>query len=153
MPFGYLEFSRAIGREPCPIMRARAAAGGGGGGRPAPAPVPGPGRARVLVLVLVLGLGLGSLPGLVLFESGLKGMGRYPNQTRSAPPTDPLRCQVSNRSANRCQTSWTANGCEPVGLPTDANLLDCQRLRTCWTAKGCSLSFGFEPVGPSWSAI
>ena len=39
MPFGYLEFSRAIGRDVCPparvCVRARAAAGGGGG-RPAP---------------------------------------------------------------------------------------------------------------------
>ena len=77
MPFGYLEFSRAIGREPCPIMRARAAAGGGG--RPAPAPGSGPGPG--------LGLGLGSLPGLVLFESGLKGMGR----TRSDPLRYPIR--------------------------------------------------------------
>ena len=55
MPFGYLEFSRAIGRELCPHVRARAAAGGGG--RPA-----GSGS----------GSGLGSLPGLVLFESGLQ---------------------------------------------------------------------------------
>ena len=106
--------------------------------RPAPAPVPGSGSGP--------GPGLGSLPGLVLFESGLKGMGRYPNQTRSAPPTDPLCCQVSNRSANRCQTSWTANGCEPVGLPTVANLLDCQQLRqrlrtSQLTAKGC------KPIG------
>ena len=74
MPFGYLEFSRAIGREPCPIMRARA----GGGGQ---------------------------------------------------------------YLTNRCQTSWTAKGCEPVGLSTVANLLDCQRVQTSWTAKGC------EPVG------
>ena len=33
MPFGYLEFSRAIGRKPCPQMRAR---GGGGGSGPGP---------------------------------------------------------------------------------------------------------------------
>ena len=107
MPFGYLEFSRAIGREPCPIMRARAAAGGGGGGRPVPVP--------------------GSLPGLVLFESGLKGMGRYPNQTRSAV---------------RFRTDLPT-GVRPVGRPMVANLLDCQRLqpfvwvRTCWPLLEC----------------
>ena len=39
MPFGYLEFSRAIGRKPCPHMRACAAAGAG-------RPVPGRARAR-----------------------------------------------------------------------------------------------------------
>ena len=59
VPFGYLEFSRAFGRKPCPHMRARAA----GGGRPVPGPGPG------------LGLGSGSLPGSVLFEPGLTGMG------------------------------------------------------------------------------
>ena len=31
VPFGYLEFSRAIGRKPCPHMRKRAAAGGADG--------------------------------------------------------------------------------------------------------------------------
>ena len=45
----------------------------GGGGRPAPAPVPGSG----------LGAGAGSLPGSVLFEPGLTGMG-YAEHTRSA---------------------------------------------------------------------
>ena len=47
MPFGYLEFSRAIGRELCPHMRARAAAGGGSGRRWRRA------RARVWVWVRV----------------------------------------------------------------------------------------------------
>ena len=75
VPFGYLEFSRAIGREPCPIMCARTAAGGGGGGRP----VPGRARARARDS----GPGSGSLPGLVLFEPGLTGMG-YAEHTRSA---------------------------------------------------------------------
>ena len=50
MPFGYLEFSRAIGRDLCPHMRARAAAGGGG--RPAGAGA-GPGRARAWAWVRV----------------------------------------------------------------------------------------------------
>ena len=72
MPFGYLEFSRAIGRELCPHMHARAAAGCGGGSRPA-----GTGA----------GPGPGSLPGLVLFESDLTGMGC--EHTRSTP--DPNR--------------------------------------------------------------
>ena len=74
MPFGYLEFSRAIGRKPCPHMRTRspplaAAAGGrpvqvpGSGSGSGSGPGPGP------------GLGSGSLPGLVLFEPGLTGMG------------------------------------------------------------------------------
>ena len=58
---------------------ARAAAGCDGGDRPADAGAgpgsgsgPGPG----------LGLGAGSLPGLVLFEPGLTGMG-YAEHTRS----------------------------------------------------------------------
>ena len=62
MPFRYLEFSRAIEREPCPHMRAPALVPGSGSG-------PGPGP--------------GSLPGLVLFELGLMGMG-YAEHTRSA---------------------------------------------------------------------
>ena len=66
MPFGYLEFSRAKRRELCPhmqaCMRTRAAAGGGGGGGHGSGSGSGSG----------LSLGSGSLPGLVLFESGLK---------------------------------------------------------------------------------
>ena len=57
------------------------------------------------------GPGLGcsdSLPGQVLFELGLTGMG-YAKHTRSAirtaPPTDPLRYPDPNRSANSCRTS------------------------------------------------
>jgi len=56
VPFGYLEFSRAIRGKSRP--RARAAAGPGSGS------------------------GSGSLPGPVLFEPGLTGMGyreTYPN--------------------------------------------------------------------------
>ena len=65
---------------------------------------------------LGLGSGSGSLPGLVLCELGLTGMG-YAEHTRSAirirtaPPTDPLRYPDPNRSANGCRGSWTANGC------------------------------------------
>ena len=55
MPFGYLEFSRAIRGKPCPHVRARVA---GCGGRPAGA---------------ASGSGSGSLPGPVLFEPGLTG--------------------------------------------------------------------------------
>ena len=110
MPFGYLEFSRAKRRDLCPHVRAPplAAAGrrsGSGSGS-------GSG----------LGLGLGSLPGLVLFESGPKG---------PLPPTvaNLLDCQrLRTRPA-------PANGCVPVGLPTVANQpVDCQRLQTNWTA-------------------
>ena len=68
VPFRYLEFSHAIGRKPCPHMRTRvlplAAA-------PVPGACSGPGP------------GSGSLPGLVLFEPGLTGMG-YAEHTRSA---------------------------------------------------------------------
>ena len=64
MPFGYLEFSRAKRRE----LRTCARAGAGGAG-------PG----RVGDLGLGLGLSSGSLPGLVLFESGLKGYGNLLN--------------------------------------------------------------------------
>ena len=78
MPFGYLEFLCAIGRKPCPHMRARAAAGGAGAG-------PGSG----------LALGSGSLPGPVLFEPGLMGIGysgshplRHPDPNRISATTD-----------------------------------------------------------------
>ena len=105
-------------------MRARAAAGG------RPAPVPGLGLAWFFL-----------------------------NQVPRAPSCQQLR------------TCWTAKGCEPDPLlPTVAYLLDCQRLRTSQLtakgcepieqptvmtvgSKGCNLSFGFEPVGPSWKAI
>ena len=46
------------------------------------------------------GLSLGSLPGLVLFESGLKGMGR----TRS----DPLRIQTARPPTGVCERIRTA---------------------------------------------
>ena len=62
MPFGYLEFSRAIGRIPCPHMRTHAPALAAAAGRPGSSPGPG------------LGSGSGSLPGPVLFETGLTGM-------------------------------------------------------------------------------
>ena len=79
MPFGYLEFSRAIRGEPYPHMRVRR-------GRP----------------VLVPNSGSGSLPGPVLFESGLTGMG-YAEHARSA-----IRIQTAQR--NCCQhtaaNSW-----------------------------------------------
>ena len=75
MPFGYLEFSRAIGRDLCPparvCVRARAAAGGGAGA------AAGVGAGA--------GLGSGSLPGLVLFESGLAGMDCKHTRTGPAP--------------------------------------------------------------------
>ena len=64
MPFGYLEFSRAIGRNHARTCarrrwrRRRRPAGAGAG--------PGSGSGSGL------GLGSGSLPGLVLFELGLR---------------------------------------------------------------------------------
>ena len=58
-------------------MRARAAAGGGGG---RPAPVPG------------LGSGSGSLPGLVLFEPGLTGMGYRGSYPLRHPDPNPNQC-------------------------------------------------------------
>ena len=103
MPFGYLEFSRAIGREPCPLMRA-----------------PPAGRCRCRA-GLGSGSGSGSLPGLILFESGLRvwvASIRSTTRTRPAPLS----------GSERLRTSWTANGCEPVGLPKVANQLDGQRL-------------------------
>ena len=63
MPFGYLEFSRAIGRKPCSHMRTYAGAGAG------------PGTGSGTGSGSGLGLGAGSLPSLVLFELGLMGMG------------------------------------------------------------------------------
>ena len=108
MPFGYLEFSRAIGRDLCPCMRARRR------WRRRPA-----GRRLGLGLGLGLGSGSGSLPGLVLFESGLRVWVasiplRYPNRTRSAIlirtdlPTDPLQV-CWNANSYDC---WTANSCD-----------------------------------------
>ena len=87
MPFGYLEFSRAIGRKPC----ARADAGG-----PPAGSGTGTGTGS--------GPGSGSLPGLVLFESGLTGMGCEHTRSaiRTAPPPDPLRYPDPNRPANGC---------------------------------------------------
>ena len=80
------------------------------------------------------GSGFGSLPGLVLFESGLTGLGyehtRSAIQIRIAPPTDPLR------------VSWTANSCDCWVKPL-------QRFRP----NRCNFSLGSGPVGPSWSAI
>ena len=121
MPFGYLEFSRAIGRDLCPpahvCMRARAAAGGGGrpagagagaGTGPGSGSGPGPG----------LGLGSGSLPGLIFFESGLAGMDC--KHTRSATRTGsaPLRIQSA-----RQQTAPRLLGCQQL------RLLGCQQTR------------------------
>ena len=108
VPFGYLEFSRAKRRELCTYIRTCAHARRRWRRRPA-------GRCRSRSRSRA---GLGSLPGLVLFESG---------------PKDPLLLQ----------TCWIANGCAPVGLPTVAHLLDNQRLRNrplrvnscdCWAA-------------------
>ena len=135
MPFGYLEFSRAKRRELCTYVRAPPLAAAAAAGRPEPEPGSG----------LGLGLGLGSLPGLVLFESGFKGMGRYPNQTRSAvrfrtdPPT------VANQlDSQRVRTSWQTKGCEPVGRPKVANQLAGQRVQPL---------VGFRPEGPFLNAI
>ena len=83
---------------------ARAAAGGG---RPGPGP----------------GLGLGSLPGLVLFESGLAGKDCKHTRTGSNPP--------ANRPLRVC---WAANR------------------HDCWVER-VQPFIGFEPVGPSWKAI
>ena len=72
VPFGYLEFSRAIGRIPCPHMRTHApplAVAASAGARPGSGPGPG--------------LGAGALPVPVLFDPGLTGMG-YADPTRSA---------------------------------------------------------------------
>ena len=136
MPFGYLEFSRAIGREPCPLMRAPPLAAAAG------RPVPGLGSGPVLIS----GSGSGSLPGLVLFESGLTGMG-YAKHTRSAiqirtgPPTDPPRYPDPNRSSwttNSCDCSnWTANSCNCWVEPL-------QRFRP----NRCNLSLGSDPLAP-----
>ena len=89
----------------------------------------------------VPGSGSGSLPGLVLFESGLTGMGC--EHTRSAIRTAPLRYPDPNRSAN---------GPAPLQL-------DSQQLR--WLGRTIAtvqteplqLFVGFGPVGPSRSAI
>ena len=76
VPFGYFEFSRAIGKKPCPQVRTRA---------PPPSVTPVPDS--------------GSLPGPVLFELGLMGMG-YAEHTRSA---------IRIRTAPRCQPTAADN--------------------------------------------
>jgi len=69
-------------------VHARAAAGGGRQATaPAPVPVPGSG------LGLGLGSGSGSLPGLVLFELGLMGMGCSATRTKPAPLRIRTACQ------------------------------------------------------------
>ena len=73
VPLGYLEFSRAIRGKPCPHMRTPAGAGA------------------------ERGLGSGSLPGPVLLEPGLIGMG-YVEHTCSA-----IRIRTAQR--NGCH-SW-----------------------------------------------
>ena len=145
VPFGYLEFSRAIGRKPCPHMRTSAP--------PAPVPVPGS----------------GSLPGLVLFEPGLTGMG-YADHTRSA-----IRCWCRGRAgpglsagagflpglvlfepgltgtgyAEHIRSAIRTaprNGCQPTAPGSWAAL---QRFRP----NRCNCSVGFGPECPSRSAI
>ena len=66
-----------------PAHARAAAGGGGGGGRPVPGSGSGPSS------------GSGSLPGPVLFEPGLTGMG-YADHTRSA-----IRIRTAQR--NGCQ--------------------------------------------------
>ena len=89
-----------------------AGAGPGSGSGPGSGPGSGSGS----------GFGLGSLPGLVLFESGLKGMGR------SAPPT--------NRSASVGLPTVAT-----VGLPTDTaagrKVASFPRIGTCWPLLEC----------------
>ena len=68
MPFGYLEFSCAIRGKPCPHARAAAGAGSGSG----------------------------SLPGPVLFEPGITGMGyrgSYPLRHPDLNPNQRNGCQ------------------------------------------------------------
>ena len=84
-------------------VRARAAAGGG---RPEPEPEPGS------------GLGLGSLPGLVLFEPGVAGMGYSTTRTKPAPLRYPNPLRSATRSA-------------PAHPPTGV----CERIRTARTVE------------------
>ena len=83
VPFWYLEFSRAIRRKLCP--RARAAAGAG---RPA------------------LGSGSGSLPGQVLFEPGLTGMGYSGSYSLCHPDPNRISATTDRKTvANSCAVS------------------------------------------------
>ena len=97
---------------------ARAAASGDDG----PAPVPGRPRVRVR--------GSGSLPGLVLFELGLTGMG-YAEHTRSA-------IQIRTRSAIRIRTAPLTAVCKPSRRldGCDGSTEQLQRFRpnrcNCW---------------------
>ena len=116
MPFGYLEFSRAIGRKPYPHMRTRA---------PPLAPGLGPGSGSGSGL----GEGAGSLPGLVLFKLGLTSMG-YAEHTRSAirirtapcngcQPTAPGSWVGAAVETNRCNSSDRTDA--TVWLGSDQN--------------------------------
>ena len=137
MPFGYLKFSRAIGRDLCPPAHVYMRAAAGGGGRPAPVPGSGSGSG------LGLGSGSSSLPGLVLFESGLAGMSCSATRTRPAP------LRPANRPA-------PLSGSEPIRQRLRTSL-DYQRLRTNWTAKGCNSSdrtvASFRWVRTCWSLL
>ena len=76
-------------------MRACVRAGGGRRRRPSPGP----------------GLGLGSLPGLVLFEPGVAGMGYSAARTKP----DPLQPTRQRVSANGSEPP--ANGCRKTVRP------------------------------------
>ena len=126
MPFGYLEFSRAIGRELCPHMRACARA------PPLAATVARRARARVpypawFFLNQVSRVWVASIPAPLLEPDPP----RYP---------DPI-----------C-SSWTANRCncwvEPLQRfrPNRCNL-------SLGSDPPLQPFVGFRPVGPSWRAI
>ena len=116
-------------------MLARATAGGAGAGAGGPGSDPG------------LGLGSGSLPGLVLFELGLTGMGyaehtRSAIQIRTAPPMDPLRYPDPNRPAKGCRGSWTANSW--TANSCDGWVEPLQRFRP----NRCNYSLGSDLLAP-----
>ena len=90
MPFGYLEFSRTIRGKPCPHARAAAAAAAGRGAGAEPSS------------------GSGSLPGPVLFELGLTGMG-YHGLYRIQTRINAMAVSKPSRTVGRLLSEM--NGC------------------------------------------
>ena len=120
-------------------------------GRPAPVPVPGSGSGSGSGLGL--GLGSGSLPGLVLFESGLKGMGR--SATRPAPRPDPLsgsKAPVGQPTGATAGQPTGATAGQPTGATVGSNRARDRVLVLVWVWVPYLAWFFLNRVSRVWAA-